>query len=427
MLLSLRLLPCYSLRIRQLLATVLLLVSTGFAARAQAPAWQTALALGQPTGSSSFVVASALNEAGEVLVTGTFTGTVTLGATTLRAVNSYADTFVAKWSPTSNSFVWAVRVGGTEDDRVQAIALQGSSIYLTGNAGLSILFITKLTDTGSTGSTVWNQQVTGSRYPNAYALAVSGTNVYIAGCFEGTLTLGTVRLVNVDTSGNYDDLFVAKLSDAGTSATFRWAQRGGGAFTDCAYALAVNGSSVYVAGAFTGSSVKADFGTTQLVSTSDYDTDLVVAKLTDAGTSGSFTWAKRAGGISNDIPQAMAVSGTSLYVTGTFGSTYREQADFGSTRLTNASATGATDDIFVTKLTDAGTTGTFVWAQRAGGLLNDRSNTVVVSGQNVYIAGWFASLTASFGSTTLTNPTTSGVSQESYVAHLSDAGSSSTL
>jgi hypothetical protein len=407
-------------RIQSFALAFFLLLSSAFAARAQAPTWQTAIALGQTTGSSSLIIASALDEIGNIIVTGQFTGTITLGTTTLRSVSSFNDTFVAKWNPTSNSFVWAVRIGGTQDDRVKALALQGGSIFLTGNTDLTRIFVTKLTDAGSL---VWTQQVTGSRYPSVYALAVSGANVYIGGCFAGTLTLGSTTLTNIETSGRYTDLFVAKLSDAGATASFRWAQRGGSAFDDCAYALAVNGSSVYVAGTFIGNaSAKADFGSTELVGASDYSNDIVVAKLTDAGNNSSFTWAQRAGGLSSDFPQALVVSGNSLYMTGTFGSTYREQADFGSARLTNSSATGDTDDIFVTKLTDAGTTGRFNWAQRAGGLLNDRGATLTVSGQNVYVAGFFASLTATFGSTTLTNQTTSGVDQEIYVAHLLDNG-----
>ena len=87
-----------------------------------------------------------------------------------------------------------------------------------------------------------------------------------------------------------------------------------------------------------------------------------------------------------------------MYVAGSFGS---RTADFGATTLFNAA--DGPPDVFVAKLTDAGTTSSFAWAQRAGSTDYDQVNALVVSGTSVYVAGSFSSATASFGATALTN------------------------
>lgn len=159
----------------------------------------------------------------------------------------------------------------------------------------------------------------------------------------------------------------------------------------------MRGTSVYVAGTFT--SPAAGFGPTTL--TNGGSTNAFVAKLTDAGSTGSFAWAQRAGGTGGDVATALAASGTSVYVAGAFtGPT----AGFGTTILTNPGAS-STADLFVAKLTDAGSTGSFAWAQRAGGLGNDYAPALVASGTSVYVTGYFESPSAGFGTIALANPT----------------------
>ncbi len=280
--------------------------------------------------------------------------------------------------------------------------------FLT-NAGSSDGFVAKLTDAGNTGNFVWSQQVNSAYDERATALAVSGTNVYVAGHFTSpTLSFGTTILTNANTNISYEDVFIAKLTDAGSTGSFVWAQRAGGMGGDYASALAVSGVNVYVAGNF--SSPTADFGPTTL--TSAGSSDVFVAKLTDVGSTGSFVWAQRAGGTGGDGANALTVSGTSVYVAGGFS---RPTAGFGPTTLTSAGSS----DVFVAKLTDVGSTGSFVWAQRAGGTGGDYASALVVSGVNVYVAGDFSSPTADFGSTTLTNAGYRNL----FVAKITDVGS----
>jgi hypothetical protein len=125
----------------------------------------------------------------------------------------------------------------------------------------------------------------------------------------------------------------------------------------------LSGTSVYVAGYF-GSST-AGLGFTTL--TNADATDGFVAKLTDAGSMGSFAWAQRTGSTGGGGATALAVIGTSMYVAGHFAS---PTASFGSTSLANVASTNS-QDVYVAKLTDASGIGRFIWAQRAGGLGNE--------------------------------------------------------
>ena len=361
---------------------------------------------------------------GNVYLAGSFANAVALGGTTLTSFGD-RDVFVAKFNPASNQFVWAQRAGGTGYDVAYALAVSGTNVYVAGhfdsptanfgpttltNVGTNTstdVFVAKLTDMGSTGSFAWAQRAGGTGYDSATALAVSGVSVYVAGLFSSpTASFGPTNLTNL----GFTNTFVAKLTDAGSTSGFVWAQRAGGLGYNVAYNLTVSGTSVYVAGAFNDSG--ASFGATTLATAGGFD--LFVAKLTDAGTVGSFAWAQRAGGTGDDIAYTLAVSGTNVYVAGIFDS---PTAGFGATNLINLGFS----DVFVTKLTDAGGTGSFAWAAQAGGTGDDRAYTLVLSGANLYVAGAFSSPTTNFGSATLTNSVSTGT-YDIFVAKLTDSG-----
>ncbi len=212
----------------------------------------------------------------------------------------------------------------------------------------------------------WQTALTigGSNDISATATATGANgDVFVAGSFQGTANFGSVSLI----SAGSNDAFVAKWSAA--SNTFVWARRAGGTGRDQAIALTVSGANIYAAGYFR--SVTADFGSSTL--TSAGRADVFVTKLTDAGSTGTFAWAQRAGGVYDDgsfnattqgRSLALASTGAALYLAGSFGS---PTADFGGTTLTNATSQGGPNDVFVARLTDAGSTGTFAWAYRAGG------------------------------------------------------------
>ena len=400
-------------------ALLLLLWLVGPAARAQAPAWQSAIIT---LGGYSYVQATTTDVDGNVYLAGTFSGTLSLGSLTLVAAGG-DDIFVAKWNSSRNAFAWAQQAGGTGYEQATGIAVSGTSVYIGGtfqsptlgfgattltNASTTTdVFIAKLTDGGISASFVWAQRAGGPGHEEAFALAASGGSVYLAGSFDSaTIGFGPTTLAS---AGGYD-VFVAKLLDQGTTSNFAWAVRAGGTGADAPAALATDGTNVYVTGYF--QSPTAGFGSNMLYNTGVGS--LFVAKLMDANSTGSFIWAQQAGTANEGHANAVAVRGNSIYIAGRFQGS---AATFGGITL----ASTGNNDLFVAKLTDAGSTAGFTWAQRAGGAQDEWCYALVLSGPSIYVAGFYASATAGFGSTTLTNAN-QNTSGDAFVTKLTDTG-----
>ncbi|MBF9142654.1 T9SS type A sorting domain-containing protein [Hymenobacter properus] len=429
---------------------ILFLVLARPSAFAQAPAWQTAVAtdqVGFPR--ISEVSATTTDANGNVYAVGTFTSTTTFGNTTLTPTGNYLNLFVAKWSTASRSFVWAQQAGsdGRFAMHVRSIAVNGNNVYISGSFSgdgtfgaisvppptnpnqLSTNFIAKLTDAGTSASFAWVQPGVG-----ASALAANGTSVYAAGPFYPTLTLGSTVLTNPYQLGGS---FVTKFTDTGTGPVFVWAKQCGALNYGTITALAVEGANVYVSGYFYSNT--ALFDAITLTNTTQFAggvtataCDAFVAKLTDAGSTASFTWAQQVRGTGFDLALALAVNGPSVYVAGYYGSNNVNPAgpayppaSFGTIALPNS----GTYDAFVAKITDAGTTSSYAWAQRGGGTGMDSATAVTVRGNNVYVAGAYDSQQADFGTTTLSNARsmTRGLSRDIFVTKLVDAGTSSSF
>ena len=219
---------------------------------------------------------------------------------------------------------------------------------------------------------------TGNDYGEAIAVDSQG-NQFVTGRFEYIASFGATSL----TSTGEDDIFICMLDTAGN---FLWAVKAGGIDWDSGFGIAVdNAGNSYVSGYFQGTSA---FGATTLTS-SGYK-DLFVCKL-DA--SGNFLWAIKAGGISIDQGQGLAVdSAGNCYVTGEF----RDTAIFGDTTLTSSGGR----DMFVCKLDSDGN---FLWVVQAGGIDWDCGFGIAVDNAGYsYVSGVFQG-TSTFGATTLTS------------------------
>ncbi len=424
-----------------------LVLGTASRALAQAPAWQSALPM------PASVSASAYDAAGNVYLAGRFTGTRQFGSTALSTTAVIGDLYIAKYNLTSNRFLWAVQAGGTQSNQavVTKLVVAGSSVYAGGtflshtatfgsttlpNASIAArvddgftIYVTKLTDAGTSARFVW-AKAGGSTYLGSLAgLVVLGSNVYLTGYFNGnTAKFDNITLVSgvgvtnparpADNYG-FSDVYLARLTDAGPTASFTWAIRAGGGGDDAGQALTTDGNSLYLAGFFSGKPLGTGFGTATITGVGGRD--VFVAKYTDTGTTATCLWAQQAGGTDNDEVSRLAVSGVSVYVAGSFGSV---SASFGATTLALLTSPIYSDrDVYIAKLSDAGTSAGFVWAERLGGTLDESVQALLPQGSALYLAGLFSSPTLSLGSTTLTNGTTGGNLSSAYITKLVDTGS----
>jgi len=232
---------------------------------------------------------------------------------------------------------------------------------------------------------LWAKQAGGISGDKGYSIAVDAYgNSYITGYFRESATFGTTTLTSSSDYGS--DIFVAKMDINGN---WLWAKQAGGTDYDDGYSIAVdvNGNS-YVTGYFYGS---ATFGTTTLTSSSDYGSDIFVAKL---DINGNWLWAKQAGGTSYDYGNRIAVDAYgNSYVTGYFKSS---SCSFGTITLNSSGY----EDIFVAKMDS---NGNWMWAKQAGGTSEDGGTSIAVDANgNSYVTGSFKE-SANFGTTTLTS------------------------
>lgn len=403
------------LRIRCILLIISGLMA-GLAARAQAPAWQAAVALSAPGTGSAYANAVATDAAGNIYVAGQFNGTLSLGTLKLTSPTSANNGFVAKWNPTTQQFIWARQVGGV----VSSVAVVGTSVYATGyfsdtalfgtttltSAGDYDVFVVKLLDAGSSNTIAWVKQAGGAGDDRSESIAATTSAVYVTGQFAQAATFGTTLL----TAGVARNGFVTKLTDSGNTATFAWTQQVASAGPTYASGLAVAGNALYMVGRFEQATT---LGTSTLSTTGG--ALAYVAKLVDAGATSNVAWVQAPTSARTSMyAKGVVVSGANVYVTGDFTG----KVLFGNQVLTTA----GNRDVFVTKLADSGSAGTFAWAQAAGGASDDLGPALAVVGSSLYVAGTFTN-SASFGSTTLTSVGKTDI----FVSRLVDAGSNATF
>ncbi|MBC7447920.1 MAG: SBBP repeat-containing protein [Hymenobacteraceae bacterium] len=373
-----------------------------------------ALGTGRATG-----VTTATDSAGNVYVTGTFSGTIQFDSVSLtESGNSglYTDVFVAKLSP-AGAWQWAVRAGGLRNEVPTALAIDArGAVYLTGNfvgpaafgdttltgAGAADVFVAKLS---REGAWQWATSAGGTGYDSGAGLTVdTAGNAYVTGTFARfgrTALFGRTTLTSVGEA----DAFVARLSSAGA---WSWAVRAGGTSDESGRSLTLASDStgdLLVLGDFTG---VATFGTTLLRSVGAQD--IFVARLT---TTGTWRWATEAGGRGTDRSSQLVVDRQGqAYVAGDFaGSTII----FGDTPLLNASTMPNGTDVFVAHLSGAGN---WEWVVVAGGSENETASGLASdSTDSVYLTGSFSSPTLAFGPTTLPNATAPNAARP-FLAHL---------
>ena len=337
---------------------------------------------------------------GNAYLTGYFRDVMSVGGTTLTSLGG-DDIFVIKLDPTG-SVLWAMRMGGIEDERGSSIALDTSSnAYLTGYfAGNFTAGTTTLTALGSTdgfvmkldptGSVLWAIAFGGFDDDQGISIAVDGAaNAYVTGFFYSTnMTVDGTLLTGVE----FYTMFAIKVNPSGSLV----------------YAMALNaseesigrgigvdaGGNAYIAGYFIG---VMTVGSTSYV-TALGSKDMFVLKLDSSGTDVDVTvYGSVDPTGTNDEGRGIAVDPTtgSACITGHFYGIMT----LGSTTLTGIGG----KDIFIMQLDPFGEVN---WAISLGSTLDDQGTSVALDGGgNAYVTGYYSGSMSVTGTTTMLVPT----------------------
>lgn len=379
----------------------------------------------------------AVDAAGDVYITGAFSGNLLFGTLGIPSSGGY-DMFIAKFNG-SGTCLWVQRGGGAGQDYGKDITVDAAgNVYVTGQfqgpAAFSTVNLTSSVDDffvakyNSAGTLQWVHKGGGKLQDAGNGIVTDARgNVYVTGFFSDTATFGNTTL----TSAGSTDIFVAKYN---TDGALQWINRAGGTDSDQGHAIAVDANGyVYLTGSFYGQSffdktgLYASFGLSDTFLAkynsngffqwvlkpgwplSGNENDIVADSKGDVYItpgSGSITIAKYSGNGATQWSHQMKENGgntfsssglavdasDNVYLTGKFS----DKVTFSSTTLTSAGSS----DVFVAKYS---VTGALQWVKQAGGPGSDSGEGVAASPDGaVYATGQFAA-TATFGALRLTS------------------------
>ncbi len=249
----------------------------------------------------------AVNDAGDVAVAGSFSGTLSAGLNP--ASSGGTDGLVAKYD-SNGQLAWAKAVGGTNSDALSAVCFGSGGLVAVGTiggtisipspqgassiapAGLTDGLVVKL-DLG--GTVQWAMPIGGVYSDSLSGVGVdSGGGIAVAGSFIGSVS-------NLGTSFNFQAGLYApggllvKLDSTGQVVWSRMVDAGTGS---CAFnALVADGSGGWVVGGSLKGSANLGGSAAAVASVSSYAPDGLLFKV---GSSGQGVWAKVRGSLAYD-------------------------------------------------------------------------------------------------------------------------------
>ncbi len=369
----------------------------------QVPTWRWARSGNGDFEEEAFAVTT--TRTGQVIIGGEFySSTLNLGGITLTnpsasPFTSYA--FIAAYDIRGN-LLWAQKAGTSDINQILSLAsdtagniiaagaFSGSAIsfgnFTLSNAGYADAFLAKY---DPSGTPLWALSMGGPGWEYAQSVATDlAGNIYLTGRFDSpTLIIGSFTLTNANPGKK--DIFLVKLSPQGQPL---WAYRFGGAETDMGQAIAVSPTGeIALTGLF--SSATLSMGSVSLSNSGQ--SDVFVAKL---DPDGQVLWAQKAGGTDSDMPYGIALTPNGqILVVGTYWS---QTITFDNQTLSNQSTDGS-NDLFMAAYSPSGQ---MLWARSAGGSDSESAYAITTDTSGyIYVTGYFASPTISFGGHTLSS------------------------
>jgi MYXO-CTERM domain-containing protein len=303
------------------------------------------------------------------------------------------DGFIAKLTPAGDALAYSTYLGGSSEDYVYGVAVDGTgAAYVAGmtnsddfptknpmqthmpSVGNSFdAFVTKLTPAGD--ALVYSTYLGGHGYDRANCIAIDGGGAaYVAGETYST-DFPTVHPIQASYAGGPGtDGFVAKLNADGSALAY--ATYLGGHQNEFLTGVAVDPSGAAVV---SGTTASTDFPVTHAIQSTLAGTDdAYVAKLSLTGD--ALIYSTYLGGSGEDYAYAVAVDGTgAAYVTGQTAS-----ANFPTANPIKATVNGT--DAFVAKLAPDGSA--LVYSTFLGGSTTDWAYGLAVDASGAaYVAG----------------------------------------
>jgi len=296
----------------------------------------------------------AVDNDGNVYICGVFRSTINFGNGVTLNSSGGQDMFVAKYSSSGNA-LWAKSGGGiSNSDRANAVAVDNSgNVFVTGEfsgtadyGSLSISSLNGTTDVfilkyTTDGVEEWVKKGSGEAVDRGLAIVCDNQgSVYACGQFEDDITFDNTYPNDIQNA-----LFVIKYSSIGNEEWFRW---GGGSGQSIAYDITTDGSSVYLTGDFgPGITFFNTNGSTNNIS-SGFENSIFLVKYSG---SGSYDWGSSAGSDSFVTSRGISFQDGDLAVGGWFNCTFQSYSnEYGESTF---NSTGF-EDVYVARYSSSG-------------------------------------------------------------------------
>ncbi|MCE3295597.1 MAG: hypothetical protein K0R65_1311 [Crocinitomicaceae bacterium] len=330
-----------------------------------------------------------LDNEGNSYITGYISGDAEFQDIQIDITTGYSEIIVAKIDPDGN-YLWTKKFGGNQSDKGLKIALTSTNeIIITGTFFGSItfgttelnsannskdIFLAKLTNNGDV---IWARSDGGNLGDNVYGLSVDNqNNIITTGQFEGSATYGSqtfTSTINPDTDLPSFDIFLAKYDTNGNPL---WAKSSQAEYDDRGLSVDCdNQNNIYLSGQF--SDTINFFG---LTIDNNINSAGFVSKFDAAGNRLWFDKLAAGQVIAYDIE---VDNQQNIVVTGDFLGQLVVWANESLNLLSNPYS----KKIFVVKLSPSGN---YIWGRANGSESEVSSRTVTVDDlNNIYIGGYF--------------------------------------
>jgi len=367
---------------------------------------------GQWLGGSSWDYGSEISvEGNEIYVAGLtysndFAGPATMGGAFSGTYDGYLVNI--EDTPAGPEVRWGTYLGGTGLDYAMAVAVNGNEVYVGGSAtagfeyeanfenspiGNATGYLMEFRDNGASHSFIWGLWLGGP----VFNIAVNNNEIYAVGLRQNTTGWSGITLsgTHLENGAQDSEGFVVEISDddsASPHPSFSWGTWLGGSGRDEAMAVAVTGDEVFVGGQ--GKSTSWDDGVSfQGTHVGAPYSENYIIKIIDTAGGFNFAWGQWIGPGGGQMTglQEIALDGDDIYIVGA------SQYPVWDEIIPDGQFTGSYvfqgitsyfSEGFAMHLIDGAASPTFDWATFLGGVGNDYTHAVCVSGAEVIISGF---------------------------------------